>query len=499
MMESNAKSNLKKFLLAAIVIAAALVRLYDLTDEPLELHPTRQIRAALIARAFYFPTNPDIPQEDTDFAVEQLDLVGVIEPSILEYLTSLLYRLNGAEAPWLGRLISIAFWLAGGWGVYRLAAEIGSPASGTLALVFYLFLPYGLRFSRTLLPDVMMVSGSVLGLSAFYFWQKKRTLGWAIFAGAITGFAILVKSVAGIILILPFAIFILSTQSLKQSLRDRHLWLILILAALPSAIYYYWGLFIDGGLATQFNGRFFPELWTDLLFYKTWGKRILLEFSLPAFLLAMVGIVLAKQKPDRRMLFAWWVGYFIYGMIFAYHIMTHDYYHLSMIPLTAVSISPAIAALESFAQRKNILRLMIGFYLLAGLSFAIYGAIDSIQFFTQSDYREIPIEMALLDKTLAAAPKGGLVALTEDYGTSLRFYASRKARHWPHLGDLNYFELQGSSPQDLEELWQTTSGASYFFVSDQKELARQPLLAEKLIQLPILLQTDHFTLYQLIP
>jgi hypothetical protein len=136
---------------------------------------------------------------------------------------------------------------------------------------------------------------------------------------------------------------------------------------------------------------------------------------------------------------------------------------------------------------------------LAGLSFAIYGAIDSIQFFTQSDYREIPIEMALLDKTLAAAPKGGLVALTEDYGTSLRFYASRKARHWPHLGDLNYFELQGSSPQDLEELWQTTSGASYFFVSDQKELARQPLLAEKLIQLPILLQTEHFTLYQLIP
>ena len=495
----NSRLNPTKILLAILFIAAALLRFYDLTDEPLELHPTRQLRAALIARAFYYPTNPEISQDKASFAAEQLEMVGVIEPSILEYLTSQLYRVNGSEATWLGRLISISFWLIGGWGVYQLASQISSPTGGILALVYYLFLPFGVRFSRTLLPDVIMVACSVLSLWALYAWQQKRTLAWAIVAGAMTGFAILVKSVAGIILIVPFAVYILSVQPVRKSLRDRHLWLILLLAALPSAVYYYWGLVIDGGLATQFRGRFFPELWTDLLLYKSWGKRIMLEFSLPAFLLAMAGIVTARQKADRRMLFAWWTGYFIYGMLFAYHTMTHDYYHLSMVPLTAVSIAPAISALDSFARRKITSRTATALFIVLGLAFTAYGASSSIRFLNQADFRHVPADLEQLNSTLDAVPKGGLVALTEDYETSLRFYASRTARHWPHLGDLAYFELQGSNPQDLETLWEITDGASYFLVSDQKELTRQPLLEEKLSQFPILSQTEYFTLYQLSP
>jgi hypothetical protein len=498
-MEFTAKPKLIKISLMVVFIAAALLRLYDLTDEPLELHPARQLRAAIIARGFYYPTNPDIPPEKAEFAAEQTEIVGVIEPSILEFLTALLYRVKGAEAPWLGRLISIAFWLAGGWAVFRLSENISSTAGGVLALVYYLFLPYGVRFSRTLLPDVMMVSSSVIGVWALYSWQKKRTLAWAIFAGVITGFAILVKSVAGIILIFPFAAYILSTQSFKQSLRDRQLWIILLLAALPSAAYYYWGLFIDGRLAAQFSGRFFPELWGDLLLYKSWGKRIMIEFTLPAFGLAMAGIVLAKQKAVRWMLFAWWVGYFVYGMLFAYHIMTHDYYHLSMVPLTAVSLAPAISALQTFAQRKNSSRLASGLLILIGIGFAIYGTAASIRFLNQFNYRNISAEMETLNSYLENAPKGGLVALTDDYETSLRFYAFRNARHWPHLGDLNYFELQGSTTKQLEQLWETTAGATYFYVSDYKELSRQPMLEERLATLPIVLETDRFTLYQLSP
>jgi len=39
-------------LVATIFLIGLLVRLYDVTDAPLEVHPTRQMRAALIARAF---------------------------------------------------------------------------------------------------------------------------------------------------------------------------------------------------------------------------------------------------------------------------------------------------------------------------------------------------------------------------------------------------------------------------------------------------------------
>jgi len=497
-MPSSPRSTKATVLLtAAIFLAALVVRLYDVGDAPLEVHPTRQMRAALIARAFYYPTNPEIPAERVEFALEQRRQVGVIEPSILEYLTAQLYRLNGAEAPWLGRLISIAFWLAGGWAVYDLTSRIGSKPGGLLALVYYLFLPFGLRFSRTLLPDPIMVAGSAASLWALYRWQHTRKTSWALAAGAVTGFAILAKSVAGIILILPFAVYILSTVRLKAAINDRQVWLIFLLAALPSAAYYFWGLVLDGRLATQFSGRVFPELWTDLLLYKSWGKRIFLEFGLLAFLLAMLGIVLAKSRSNRRMLLAWWAGYFIYGMTFAYHFMTHDYYHLPMVPLTAVSLGIALSGLVERAVQKDWGRPVFVLLALVGVGYAAYGAVSSIQFFDQEDHRLTRQAWIELGETLDELPDGRLIALTEDYETSLKFYTFRNAGHWPHLGDLNYFELQGSEQQDLEERWSQIEGAGYFLVSDFKEFSRQPELADKLAGYPTIVENEFFTLYRL--
>lgn len=486
-------------LAAALIFAALLVRLVDITDAPLEVHPTRQMRAALIARAFYYPTNPQIPAEQVEFALQQREQAGVIEPPILEFLTAQLYRLNGAEEPWLGRLISIAFWLASGWAVYDLTSRISSKAGGLLALAYYLFLPFGLRFSRTLLPDPIMVAGSVASLWALYRWQHTRKTSWAAAAGAITGLAILVKSVAGIILILPFAVYILSTIRLRDALKNRQVWLIFLLAALPSAAYYFWGLVLDGRLATQFSGRFFPDLWTDLLLYKSWGKRIILEFGLPAFLLAILGIVLAKDKALRRMLFVWWAGYFLYGMTFAYHIMTHDYYHLPMVPLTAVSLGIAVSAAVEFARQRGWEKPAMVVLALVGIGYTVYGSVSSIRFFNQTDYRQTRQAWIELGETLDRLPDGRVIALTEDYETSLKFYTFRNAGHWPHLGDLNYFELQGSQQSGLEDRWQQTEGAGYFLVADFKELARQPVLAEKLEEFPVILENEFFALYDLQP
>ena len=486
-------------LAAALILAALLVRLYDLTDAPLEVHPTRQMRAALIARAFYYPTNHEIPAEQVEFALKLREQAGVIEPSILEFLTAQLYRLNGAEEPWLGRLISIAFWLAGGWAIYDLTRRIGSKPGGLLALAYYLFLPFGLRFSRALLPDPIMVAGSVASLWALYRWQHTRKFSWAAAAGAITGFTILVKSVAGIILILPFAVYILSTLRLKGAIKNQQVWLILLLAALPSAAYYFWGLVLDGRLATQFSGRFFPELWADLLLYKSWGKRILLEFGLPAFILAMLGIVLAKDKAVRRMLLAWWAGYFLYGMTFAYHIMTHDYYHLPMVPLTAVSLGIALSALVRYTGQKGWEKPALIVLALVGIAYIASSSVSSIQFFSQTDYRQTRQAWIELGETLGQLPDGRVIALTEDYETSLKFYTFQNAGHWPHLGDLNYYELQGSSQHGLEERWGEIEGAGYFLVSDRKELTRQPALADKLAGFPLILENEFFTLYDLIP
>lgn len=484
-----------------LFVLGAAVRLYDVTDEPLEAHPTRQFRSAIIARAIYYENNPDIPAEKNEFAQRERAKVGLIEPSILEWLSAQAYKLAGGEQVWLGRLFTIAFWLLGGIGVYKLAEEIGSPIGALLALSYYLFLPFGVRLSRALMPDPIMIALSVLALWALYRWQDRRSLKWALAAGLLTGAAILVKTVAGIILLVPFALYLLSSISFKKALTNKQLWLILALAALPTAAYYIWGIFIDGRLATQFGGRFFPDLWTDIVVYKSWGLRIIQEFSLKAFLVGLAGIVLARKKNERLLLFGWWAGYFIYAMLFIYYTWTHDYYHLPMVPLVAVSMSPTIAALEDYTKKNqrvlSWVRAMLG---VAVLYIVISGGIQSINFMNQVDYRQTRQQFEELGEYMQTLPEGRLLALTDDYETSYRFYTFLPAGHWPATGDQGFKQLQGKPAEQFEQLWQEqTEDAMYFLVIDYKELNRQPNLIEQLEKYPILKQTDLYTLYYLKP
>ena len=44
--------------LLVLFVAALTIRLYDLTDPPLDFHPTRQLLSAIKARAIYYRTRP---------------------------------------------------------------------------------------------------------------------------------------------------------------------------------------------------------------------------------------------------------------------------------------------------------------------------------------------------------------------------------------------------------------------------------------------------------
>lgn len=46
-------ATLQKLLILAIFAAGIGIRLYDLTDPPLDFHPARQIHSALMARGIY--------------------------------------------------------------------------------------------------------------------------------------------------------------------------------------------------------------------------------------------------------------------------------------------------------------------------------------------------------------------------------------------------------------------------------------------------------------
>ena len=173
-----------------------ILRLYDLTDPPLDFHPTRQLRSAIIARGMYYRNLSAAPDWQRQRAAEQLAGFNLIEPPIFESIVALSYRLIGSDPVWVARIFAALFWLVGGIALYSLAARMTSVDGGVVALAYYLFVPFGVIASRSFQPDPLMVMLILLAVWAVYRWYRRP--GWieAILAGCLVGLALFVKAVA---------------------------------------------------------------------------------------------------------------------------------------------------------------------------------------------------------------------------------------------------------------------------------------------------------------
>ena len=113
--------------IAALVIlfsTALAIRLYDLTDLPLDFHPTRQLLSAIKARALYFETQPDgVSTRHLETAIRQAKLKAQVEPVVFERLVAYTYRFTG-EQLWIARIYSSFFWLIGGIFLFLLVASL---------------------------------------------------------------------------------------------------------------------------------------------------------------------------------------------------------------------------------------------------------------------------------------------------------------------------------------------------------------------------------------
>ena len=129
---------------------ALIIRAYDITDLPLDFHPSRQLFSAIKARGMFYETLVGAPDIQREFAIQQWKTKVTIEPEIVEHIALFFYRLTGKEQLWIPRMFSVLFWLVGGIFVYLLARDLISTDGALLSLAFYLFVPYGIFASQQL-------------------------------------------------------------------------------------------------------------------------------------------------------------------------------------------------------------------------------------------------------------------------------------------------------------------------------------------------------------
>ena len=180
------------WLILLLILASGLgLRLFDLTDQPIDFHPTRQLRGAIIARGMYYEMLPDADPAQRQRAIAFWQSTGQYEPPILERLTAITYLVTGGETIWIARFYNIILWMVAGIYLYLLARRMSLSASGDnpdeqgeklasasalVALAYFLILPFAVQASRTFQPDPGMVMWLVLYLYALYRWSETRNL-----------------------------------------------------------------------------------------------------------------------------------------------------------------------------------------------------------------------------------------------------------------------------------------------------------------------------------
>jgi hypothetical protein len=488
-------------LLLLLMVAAAALRLYRLDTAPLGFHPARQYRSLIIARGFYYEGLSSIPARKSQVAALNLERQGVIEPPIGEFLTASGYRLLGGESYWLPRSLSVLFWVAGAYFLYRIAERLVGATAGIIAAGLYLFVPFAVVASRSFQPDPLMIMLLLAGLLAVLRYHDRPSWGGLAAATALSALAILVKPPAAFALYTVFGLVMINRKGWGSSLADPSLWIFGLGSVLPALGYYvFYGLYLTGPVVTQTAAAFLPLLVFDSFFWKSWAANISIVIGLPAFILALLGGFLFPRGTPRSSMLGLWAGYVLFCLVFSYHIATHDYYHLQLIPIASLSLAPLLASIWVRLMEMNrgtLARVSICAVLTVGLLWSALAVRP-----------QLLGDIALRDQIEKAEEVGDAVhhstknlVLASDYGMTLQYHGEVSTLPWPLMSDLEWEMLAGQNrlrPAERMEQWFGDEEVDYFIVMDMWELEQQPDLEEFLSEhYPAMVRTDSFAIFDL--
>ena len=483
--------------IAALVLLLGLglaIRLYDLTDLPLDFHPTRQLLSALKARGMYYQSLTDAPADQRDFAIQQWKIRAAIEPEIVERIAAFTYQFTG-EQLWVARVYSSLFWVIGAFFLFLLARRLTSIDGALVATAFYLFTPYAVIASRSFQPDPLMVMLIIIFWWAVSKWTDQPTsYKWAIIAGLFGGFAIYIKLVAVFFVIGGGLGSILRRESILETLRRPQVYVMGVLGMLPGAAYTIYGVWIAGYLGQQFGGRFIPSLFLSASYYLGWLGMLNTVVGSVALMLGLISLFFLENE-KRRFLLGLWAGYLVFGIYFNYHISSHSYYSLPLIPVVALSLAPLADAF--FAQLAKLTaprsaRIAV----IAILFFGLFASLWSTRTELKSvDYRPQAKMWAEIGEKIGDK---NTIGLTQDYGSRLSYWGWKSITSWPTSGDFLYHvDLRGAQNDFEIRFKDSTAKKELFVVTDFDELNRQPLLKEKLRGYPIFAENDGYIIYDL--
>ena len=480
--------------LVALLLLGAVLRLIDLNDPPLDFHTSRQLRNSIVARDIFYRISPGADPQKQKLAASFANAVGHYEPPVIETLVAVTDRLLGEETYAVPRIWETLFWLLAGLALFDLARRAVSPWAGLVALAYYLVLPFSVQASRSFQPDPLMTSAFVAGICFLYRWSEEsaennRSWQWALLAGIILGFAVLVKIVIAF-QVGAAAIAIVLFTLRKDFWKSKQVWAMALLMIIPAFLYY---VVFHSGRSSEYFVNWSVALFklissTD--FYSKWLAFLGSLFGLTILFASLAGALIAAPRL-RWLLVGLWIGYLAYGLTLPFQMYTHSYYHIQLIPVIALGLAAALnPLLERAAAQGSAGRAAFVALILAVIGYQSWVARSVL---VAEDFRSEP---RVWEKIAAAIPAdANVIALTQDYGYRLMYFGWRKVSLWPLNTDLA--ELKNEDRDTARRFEEITAGDDYFLVTAFGQFNQQPELKKILANYPMVGQGDGFVLYDL--
>lgn len=456
---------------AVILLIGLAIRFYDLTEAPLDFHPTRQLFSAIKARGMYYEQLDTAPESKKEYAVQQWKDQGFIEPPVMERMSATLYQLVGYEALWIPRVLSIIFWTIGGIFLFLVAQLMVDRNAAIFSFMLFMITPYTAIASRAFQPDPLMVMLMIIGFWGLVRWNNQDNISNAIISGLFAGFAIFIKSVVIFPIAIAFsAVVIYKKRSFKSILKSRSVWIMGLLSLMPYIGYMIYGLMINGALTSEFSLRFFPQLWSDPVFWLRWNEMITAVVGNVFFLASIIGILLLRKPIHRIFLLSLFVGYFLYGLTLSYHISTHDYYQLPLVPIVILGASVTFSQIISGVQNTKWFTNAIVLGVLA--FYVAINAWDVRVTLASNDYRN---EVTFWQNMSGIfKPDDKVIGISQDYGYRLNYWGWMAIENWMSTSDFSVREL-GGQEFDMKALFEEQiKDMDYFLVTQMAELNNQP-------------------------
>ena len=466
----------------SVFVIGVLLRFRHLTSGLVESHSQRQADLAMIASNFY-NNGFDIFHPQIDWAGSFPGYIGMEFP-LVPYLMALLYALFGKHL-FLGRLLSISFCALSTYYFYSLVRSYFTKRIALISLVFFLFSPVSIFFSRTLISDNAMLCFSIGAIYFFSQWTKNEKTLYFILSLIFAMLALLVKIPAAIIG-LPIA-YLAWYKYGWSFLRMTRLWIFGFIVTIPSILWYvhaftlaknnYPFIMFGEGRWVWYSGF---EIFLDVAFLKKVFVR------LTAFLITPIGLIMslagaittAWNKPNTY-LFHWWAAGFFVFFIIGFPGQGHEYYQLQLLPVASSFAALFCDELMKYRGAFNSgilkpgLRTVIVICLIVGF---LVSSLAIVETRYHSSIEKILYEGGLSVQSMV--PVNALI-LAADWDNPVLIQASKR-RGWHFPGSKTYKDLVPTWSVSLLEKMRS-QGASYFVAPIKLGMNRQ-IASENFLQ-----------------